>query len=307
MASTLPPSAPAASRRGPTLAARRVRLAWIYLLPTIVTLAAVAGYPLYRTVQLSFTDVRLRFPLAPEWVGLDNYTWLLRDPVWWRSVWNTLVFTFVSVGIETVLGILIALMVASGMRGKGLMRTAMLVPWAIPGVVAAQMWKWMLNDVYGVINDLFMRLRLIDEPKAWLASAALMMPSVIAIDVWKTTPFMALILLAGLQSIPQEYYEAARVDGANAWQRFWRITLPLLAPALAVALIFRTLDALRVFDMIFITTGAQISTISMSIYARQQLVSFFDLGYGSAVATGIFLVIAFYVAVYLAIFRRALR
>lgn len=301
------PTAVPQGHRTTTLSRRRTQLAWLYLSPTILTLLAVAGYPLWRTVQLSFTEVRLRFPLSPEWVGFDNYAWLLRDPVWWRSVWNTLVFTFVSVGFETILGMLIALMVAGGLRGKGLMRTAMLVPWAIPGVVAAQMWKWMLNDVYGVINDLFMRMRLIDTPQAWLASATLMMPSIIAIDVWKTTPFMALILLAGLQSIPTEYYEAAKVDGANAWQRYWRITLPLLAPALAVALIFRTLDALRVFDMIFITTGAQISTISMSVYARQQLVSFFDLGYGSAVATAIFLVIALYVALYVGIFRKALQ
>lgn len=281
--------------------------AWLYLAPTIVTLAAVAGYPLWRTVQLGFTDARLRFPLRTDWIGLDNYLYLATDPDWWQSVWNTLVFTAVSVGLETILGLAIALLVAGATRGKWLVRTAMLVPWAIPGVVAAQMWKWMLNDVYGVVNDLFMRLRIISEPQAWLAEPGLMMPSIIAIDVWKTTPFMALILLAGLQSIPREYYEAAKVDGATALQRLWRITLPLLQPALAVALIFRTLDALRVFDVVFITTGVQPATVTMSVYARQQLVSFFDLGYGSAVATGIFLVIALYVAVYLVVFRKALR
>ncbi len=278
----------------------RTRTAWFFLLPSLIILLLVAAYPLFRTFQLSFYDVSiLKFPLQPTWVGFDNYIALFSDPRWWRSVWNTVVFASISVSLETVLGLIIALIVHSEFRGRGLVRTAMLVPWAIPGVVSSQMWRWMLNDVYGVINDLFMRLRIIKSPMAWLAEPALVLPALIAIDVWKTTPFMALILLAGLQGIPKELYEVARVDGASPVQQFWRITAPLLRPSLLVALIFRTLDALRVFDMIYIVAGTQVETISMSIYARQQLISFGSLGYGSAVAAGIFLILAMYISVYL--------
>ena len=288
------------ARRGLTLAAWRTRTTWLFLLPSIVLLALVAAYPLFRTIQLSFFDVSiLKFPLEPTWVGFENYRALLTDSRWWRSVWNTVAFSAVSVGLETILGLVIALVVHGEFRGRGLVRTAMLVPWAIPGVVSSQMWRWMLNDVYGVINDLFMKLRLIRTPMAWLAEPALVLPALIAIDVWKTTPFMALILLAGLQSIPKELYEAARVDGASPVQQFWRITWPLLQPSLLVGLIFRTLDALRVFDLIYVVAGTQINTVSMSIYARQQLISFGSLGYGSAVSTGIFLILAIYITVYL--------
>jgi trehalose/maltose transport system permease protein len=165
------------------------------------------------------------------------------------------------------------------------------------------MWRWMYNDVYGVVNDLLMRAHLIAEPVAWLSDPHLALPGIIAVDVWKTTPFMALLLLAGLQSIPRELYEASTVDGASPWQQFWRITLPLLKPALLVALIFRTLDALRVFDVIYVMTGTNPTTMSMSVYARQQLVDFGALGYGSAVSMGIFLIIALFAAAYLVSLR----
>jgi len=154
-----------------------------------------------------------------------------------------------------------------------------------------------------VVNDLLLRAHLIEKPLAWLADPHLVLPAIIAVDVWKTTPFMALLLLAGLQSIPEELYEAATVDGASPVQRFWFITLPLLVPALLVALIFRTLDALRVFDVIYVMSGVNPSTMSMSVYARQQLVDFGALGYGSALSTGIFLVIALFVVLYLTALR----
>jgi len=286
------------------LSARRARTAWVFLLPSLLVLLLVAAYPLWRTLQLSFFQVSiLQFPLKPSWVGLDNYKSLLADPYWWISLKNTAFFTIISVILETVLGLGIALVVNTRFSGRGLMRTAMLVPWAIPTVVSAQMWRWMYNDVYGVINDLLMRVHLIAHPLAWLATSRLALPSIIAVDVWKTTPFMALLLLAGLQSIPDELYEAATVDGASAWQQFWRITLPLLKPALLVALIFRTLDALRVFDVIYVMTGTNPTTMSMSVYARQQLVDFGALGYGSAVSMGIFLIIAIFAAAYLVSLR----
>jgi len=286
------------------LAARRTRTAWLFLLPSLLVLLVVAAYPLWRTFQLSFYQVSiLQFPLQPEWVGLDNYRFLLADPYWWISLKNTAVFTVVSVALETVLGLGIALVVNANFTGRGLMRTAMLVPWAIPTVVSAQMWRWMYNDVYGVVNDLLMRAHLIAAPLAWLADPHLALPGIIAVDVWKTTPFMALLLLAGLQSIPRELYEASTVDGASPWQQFWQITLPLLKPALLVALIFRTLDALRVFDVIYVMTGTNPTTMSMSVYARQQLVDFGALGYGSAVSMGIFLIIALFAAAYLVSLR----
>ena len=281
-----------ASRQSLSLQARQARTAWLYLAPTLLLLVLVAGYPLARTIYLSFFDVQLRFPLKPEFVGFDNYIYLITDPVWWRSVVNTVVFTVSSVALETVLGLIIALLVHTEFRGRGVVRAAMLVPWAMPGVVAAQLWRWMLNDVYGVINDLLLKVQLIPRPIAWLAEGSLVMVAVVLADVWKTTPFMALILLAGLQAIPRELYEAARVDGATPAQQFWRITLPLLRPVLLVALIFRSLDALRVFDMIYVMAGTQQKTISMTVYARQQLMEFSDLGYGSAVSALIFVIIA---------------
>ncbi len=290
--------------RRSSLSARRARVAWAFLLPTVLTLLAVAAYPLFRTVQLSFFQANLLdYPLRPRWVGLANYAFMLQDAYWWISLKNTVIFAVSSVSLETVLGLGIALLVNARFPLRGLMRTAMLIPWAIPTVVSAQMWCWMYNDVYGVINDLLLRAHLIQKPLAWLADPHLVLPAIIAVDVWKTTPFMALLLLAGLQSIPEELYEAATVDGASPVQRFWFITLPLLIPALLVALIFRTLDALRVFDVIYVMSGVNPSTMSMSVYARQQLVDFGALGYGSALSTGIFLVIALFVVLYLTALR----
>ena len=248
-----------------SLTKRQAQIAWVFLAPTQLILLVVAAYPLFRTFQLSLYRANLLdYPLRPEWVGLANYVYLIQDAYWWISVKNTVIFTVVSVVLETVLGLGIALLVNARFPLRGAMRTAMLIPWAIPTVVSAQMWRWMYNDVYGVVNDLLLRLHLIARPLAWLADPHLVLPAVIAVDVWKTTPFMALLLLAGLQSIPEELYEAARVDGAGALQQFWFITLPLLVPALLVALIFRTLDALRVFDVIYVMTGVNPSTTCRS-------------------------------------------
>ncbi len=292
------------ARREMSLEVRRARTAWIFLAPSLIVVLLVAGYPLFRTIELSLTQTNLlQFPLVSHWVGLLNYKFLLQDAQWWDSVKNTVIFTVFSVGIETVLGLGIAMLVNAKFPGRGAMRTAMLIPWAIPTVVSAQMWRWMYNDVYGVINDIFMKLHLTHKAYAWLANPRLMLPAVISVDVWKTTPFMALLLLAGLQTIPNELYEAARVDGATAWQNFVRVTLPLLRPALLIALIFRTLDALRVFDVIYVMTGTNPTTMSMAVYSRQQLVDFGALGYGSALSVGIFIIIAIFVVIYVVSLR----
>ncbi|NUB07319.1 sugar ABC transporter permease [Azospirillum sp. Vi22] len=271
---------------------QRRRAAWLFLLPMLIVLAGVAGWPLFRTVFFSFTDATLATLDGFQGVGLDNYLWLMRDPVWWRAVWNTLVFTVVSVGIETALGLGVALILNAHLPGRGLLRAAVLIPWAIPTVVSAQMWGWMFHDLYGVVNAILMGLGLIAEPRAWTADPDLALPVVIAVDVWKSTPFMALLILAALQMLPRDLYEAARVDGVHPVKVFVRITLPLIRSALMVAVLFRTLDALRVFDLMYVLTGNSRSTMSMSVYARQYLIDFQDVGYGSAAATLLVLVLA---------------
>jgi len=278
----------------------RQRAAWLFLAPMLVVLALVAGWPLARTIWFGFTDANLSALADYRFVGLDNYLarfdgeWfgLLADPDWWNAVTNTLWFAFVSVALETVLGLVVALVLASAFKGRGLVRAAVLIPWAIPTVVSAKMWSWMLNDQFGVINSLLVASGLIDRPIAWSADPDTAMWAVVMVDVWKTTPFMALLLLAGLQMVPADCYEAARIDGVHPVRVFFKVTLPLIRPALVVAIVFRALDALRVFDLIYVLTSNSRSTMSMSVYARQQLVDFQEVGIGSAAATLLFLVIA---------------
>jgi multiple sugar transport system permease protein len=204
----------------------------------------------------------------------------------WRALSNTLVFTLGSVGLELLLGIGVALVMHARFRGRGLFRTAVLVPWAVPTVVAGMMWAWIYNDQYGVLNHLLAGTGLIDGHVAWLGMQETAMLSLIFADVWKTTPFMALLLLAGLQMIPEELYEAARVDGAGRFARFFKITLPLLGPTILVALLFRAMDAFRVFDLVFVLTGGGPgnSTETMSLYAYKYLFSYLEFGRGSALA-----------------------
>ncbi len=280
------------------LGSEQQRLVWLLLTPTLLVVAVVALWPLLQTIYLSFTDAELAGIDPTEFVGLENYAYLLIDPAWWNSVWNTLYFTVATVIVEFILGMVIALVINSSFKGRGLMRAAMLIPWAIPTVISAQMWKWMYNDVYGVINDIFTRVGLIDGDVAFLANPTLAIPAIAAVDIWKTTPFVALLLLAGLQVIPGDVYEASTVDGASRWQQFWNITLPLLRPAIAVTLIFRTLDAVRVFDVFYVMFGNRADTQTMAIYAQQNIVAFSDLGYGSAISIAIFVVIGIFVAAY---------
>ncbi|PZA08600.1 MULTISPECIES: carbohydrate ABC transporter permease [unclassified Meiothermus] len=282
------------------LTVRQTRLAWLLVTPTLLVVALVAGYPLAQVFYYSFHKADIAFVEPPVWIGLRNYTYLLtQDGEFREALWNTLKFTFFSVTLETILGLAIALVIHSNFKGRGLVRTAILIPWAIPTVVSAQMWKWMLNDIYGVINVLGVKLGLLANKVAFLANPATVLPSIIAVDVWKTTPFMALLLLAGLQLIPSDIYEAADIDGANKWQQFWSLTLPLLTPALVVALIFRTLDALRVFDVIFVMTGVNSATRSLAVYNRQQLIDFQDLGYGSTISVAILVIIFIFVFIYM--------
>jgi trehalose/maltose transport system permease protein len=295
------------ARRRSKLQRSRVRSAWVFLAPMLAVLVLVAGWPLARTVWFSFTDADLNNLSDYAFVGFENYLakydgeWvgLLVDPDWWHAVWNTVWFALVSVSLETVLGLAVALVLHQAFPGRGLVRAVVLIPWAIPTVVSARMWNWMLHDQFGVVNDLALRLGLISAPIAWTANADAALWAVVMVDVWKTTPFMALLVLAGLQMLPGDIYEAARVDGIHPVRVFFRVTLPLIWPAILVAVIFRALDALRVFDLIYVLTANAADTQSMSVYARQQLVDFQEVGLGSAASTLVFLVIALLTVVYL--------
>src|SRR3954470_5929372 len=305
--STVATPAPAPRRRRKSrLQRRQSRIAWLLLVPALAVVAFVALYPLGKTIYYSFTNQEFLAGIEPtKWVGLQNYRDLWHDDIFRHSVWVTIKFTLITVSFEFVLGMIIALVVNSNFRGRGAMRAVMLVPWAIPTVVAAQMWKWMFDDVYGVINDAGVRLHLLSHSRAWISEPSTALASVCAVDIWKTTPFVALLLLAGLQVIPRDLYEAASVDGASKLQQFWRITLPLLRPAILVTLIFRTLDALRVFDVFYVFFGNRPDTQTMAIYAQTTIVGDGHVGYGAAVSVAIFLIIALFVIIYVTFMRVA--
>jgi len=289
----------------------RPRTAWMFLAPVLLVLLLVAAWPLARTIWLGFTDATLSDLGGARLIGWANYLerfdgeWggVLADPLWWRSVYNTLVFAGVSVALETVLGLVIALVLHVSFPGRPLVRAAVLIPWAIPTIVSAKMWGWIYHDQFGLLNDALLHLGLIAEPLAWTADPDLALAAVIMADVWKTTPFMALLLLAALQMLPGDCYEAARVDGVHPLRLFFRVTLPLIRPALVVAVVFRALDALRVFDLIYVLTPNSEDTMSMSLYARQQLVDFQDVGYGSAASTLLFFTVALCTVVFLMLVR----
>jgi trehalose/maltose transport system permease protein len=304
MSTVATPAAPPRRRRRSRLQRRQTRLGWLLLIPALAVVGFVAIYPLGKTIYYSFTNQEFLAGIEPtKWVGLRNYRELWHDSIFRTAIWTTIKFTLITVGFEFVLGMIIALVVNSNFRGRGAMRAVMLVPWAIPTVVAAQMWKWMFDDVYGVINDAGVRLHLLSHSQAWISEPSTALASVSAVDIWKTTPFVALLLLAGLQVIPRDLYEAASVDGASKLQQFWRITLPLLRPAILVTLIFRTLDALRVFDVFYVFFGNRPDTQTMAIYDQATIVGDGHVGYGSAVSVAIFLIIGLFVVIYVTFMR----
>jgi len=301
-----------AARRGPAgvtqvhskLVQAQTRLAWILLLPSILVVAVVALIPLLQTFSQTFTNARLASDRPVQFVGLTNYINLLTDTDFLHSIWVTIQFSVVTVVVEFVLGMVIALVVNSNFKGRGFMRAAMLVPWAIITVVSAQMWKWMYHDIYGVINDMLVdKLHLLPANVAWVSNPATQLPSIEIVDIWKATPFVALLLLAGLQVIPGDIYEAAKVDGANGIQQFVSLTLPLLRPAIVVTMIFRTLDALRAFDVFYVMFGSAPNTMPMAVYAQQNIVTFSLMGYGSTVAIAIFVIIGIFVVAYMTAFK----
>ena len=298
------------------LRVEKLRAARLFLLPMIIALLIVAGWPLLRTIYISFTNTSLTALGEGEFIGFKNYlTWrelesgrilwggVLADAGWWNAVYNTLYFAIVSVSLEAVFGMIVALVLHQEFKGRGMVRAAVLIPWAIPTIVSARMWGWMLNDQFGIVNDMLLKLGLIDEKIAWIASNDTAMTAVIIVDVWKTTPFMALLILAGLQLIPKDIYEATSIDGVHPVKTFFKVTLPLVWPAVMVAGIFRLLDALRVFDLIYVLTPNSKATKTMSVISRENLIDFDKFAYGSAESTLLFLIIGFMTLAYIKLGR----
>ena len=274
------------------------RLAQLMVSPSLLLIAIVAAYPIGYAVWLSLHEYSVRVAGLSRWAGLKNYSTALQDSAFWDAVQNTFVFTGFSVFFETLLGLAMALAMHSAFRGQGLLRTVVLVPWAILTVVTAITWQTIFEPSLGFVNSLLGAFGLPNDT-VWLGEQPQAMMVLIMADVWKTAPFMALLLLAGLQVIPDDIYEAAKVDGATAWQRFTRITLPLLKPALLVALIFRTLDALRIFDLPFVLTKGSNGTTTLSLISYETFQTNRILGLGSALAVLTFLIVMIVSFVYI--------
>jgi trehalose/maltose transport system permease protein len=259
------------------------KLGWMLCAPAVVAMLLVTAYPIVYAFVLSLKKLDLRFPDDTAFIGLANYKTVLTSSLWWQDVANTVVIMVVSVAIELTLGMLIALVMHRAIFGRGAVRTAVLIPYGIVTVAAAFAWQFAFTPDTGFVNPA------LGIDKAWFGGHVSSLAVIIFAEVWKTTPFMALLLLAGLTTIDDGLYDAAKVDGASAVQRFFRITLPLMKPAILVALLFRTLDAFRIFDNIFIMTKGAQNTESVSILGYNQLISRTNLGLGSAVSVLIFI------------------
>jgi multiple sugar transport system permease protein len=264
------------------------RLAKLMVAPSMILIAIVAVWPIVYAIWLSLHEYSVRVAGLSRWagpIGLRNYSEAIQDPDWRAALAHTLIFTVASVSLELVIGLGMALAMHAAFRGQGLLRTTVLVPWAVLTVVTAVMWRTMFVSPYGFVNTI------LGTQTVWLGSEPQALIIIILADVWKTAPFMALLILAGLQVIPGEVYEAAKVDGATTWQRFARITLPLLMPAILVALIFRTLDALRIFDLPYVLTNGQFGTSTLSTIAQETFATNRIYGLGSAMAVLTFIIV----------------
>jgi multiple sugar transport system permease protein len=266
----------------------------ILLMPAVLFVGCLAVYPIGRVIWLSFFTQNLGTELQPVFSGASNYVRLVNDGHYLTALRTTAIFTVIAVSAELVLGMALALLLNETFRGRSFARAAALVPWALPPAVLALAWKWVFNDQFGVFNDLLLRLHVIDRPVAWLGTPTAAMFSLLIADVWKTTPFMTILLLAGLQNIPRGLYEAARIDGARAVTSFRFITLPLLVPSIALALLFRSLQSFGIFDLPFVMTGGGPggATETVAIYTYSTYLRYLDFGYGSAMIVGTTLVMA---------------
>jgi len=267
------------------------RAALLFLLPSFIFVTVFSLFPIFESFRLSFYRLILTLPwIGQKPIGWQNYIDLWDDPVAMESLFTTLIFVGVTIPLELLFGLGIALVLNDVFHGRGLLRAVVLIPWAIPTVVSSQMWRFIFNDRYGLINFIFFGGD-VSRYLAPLADPHLALIAIMAAEVWKTTPFAALILLAGLQGIPDDLYEAASIDGATAWQKFRHVTLPLIRPALLLALLFRTIDSLRVFDLVFVMTqgGPADTTNVLQFYGYKKTFAEGMIGYGSAIAVAVFL------------------
>ena len=285
---------PAKHRKAPLSEGARAerRLGWLLCAPAVIVMIAVTGYPVGYAVWLSLERYNMELPQNIKFVGLSNYAAVLSSPYWWQALKVTVIITIFSVGITLVLGMLLAMVMYRTLFGRGTVRTAALIPYGIVTVAAAYGWQYAWTPSVGYLSAAF-------NNSAPLTSEYKAIAVIILAEIWKTTPFMGLLLLAGLSLVPEDLQKAAKVDGATAWQRFWRITLPLMKPAILVALLFRTLDSFRIFDNIFILTQGSNGTGSVSILAWDNLFNALNLGIGSAISIVIFICVAIIAFVYI--------
>ncbi|AFY70461.1 carbohydrate ABC transporter membrane protein 1, CUT1 family [Thalassoporum mexicanum PCC 7367] len=282
-----------------TLRSREQRTGWILLIPAMLVLALVFAYPILRAFWLSLFTENLGTNLEPVFSGLRNYQRMALDGRFWQTIANTSIFTVVAITLELVLGMIIALVLNQSFKGRGALRTIAIIPWALPTALIALTWTWIFNDQYGVLNDILLRLGLITTGVNWLGDPTLAMIATIAADVWKTTSFMAILLLAGLQSISEDLYEAHKIDGATPWQSFQQITLPLLMPVILIALLFRFAQSFGVFDLVQVMTagGPAGATEMVSLYIYATVMRYLDFGYGAALVVVTFLILIAVVAI----------
>ena len=265
---------------------------WLMIIPAMLLLGLVFIYPIARAFWLSLFTENLGTGLQPVFSGFTNYSRMLGDGRFWQTLQNTTVFTVASVSLELLLGMAIALILNQSFRGRGIVRTIAIIPWALPTAVMGLAWAW-INDQYGVVNDILLRLGLINTGINWLGNPTLAMVALVIADVWKTTPFISIILLAGLQSISEDIYEAHSLDGANAWQSFYQITLPLLMPQILISLLFRFAQSFGIFDLVQVMTGGGPAgaTETVSIYIYSTVMRYLDFGYGAALVVVTFLIL----------------
>jgi multiple sugar transport system permease protein len=286
-------------RRFPHLAA------WALIVPMLVIVIGVIGGPFIQAIILSFTTTKLG-GLGGDWAGLDNYRRLVADENFSAAIGRTLYFTIVSVGLEMVLGVLVALLLNEDFHGRTFLRALLVLPWALPTVVNAIMWRLIYNPEFGSLNALLTQLGLLSTYRSWLGDPASAMNAIIAADVWKNYPLVALIALAALQSVPKELYQAAEIDGAGAFAKFRAITLPAIMPALMVALVLRSIEAFKVFDIVFVMTrgGPADSTKTVSFFVYQEAFSYMRAGSGASYALVAVLISLCLISVYLRLVRR---
>jgi len=275
------------------------RLAWLLCAPAALVMLAVTGWPIIYSVWLSLQRYDLKFPEQREFIGLDNYASVLTNQYWWSAFGVTMLITVVSVAIELVLGMGLAIIMHRALVGRGLVRTSVLIPYGIVTVVAAFSWRYAWTPGTGYLANLF------TPDSAPLTDRTSALAIIILAEIWKTTPFMALLLLAGLALVPDDLLKAAAVDGATAWQRFIRVTVPVMKPAILVALLFRTLDAFRIFDNVFVLTGGANETSSVSMLTYNNLLKGLNLGIGSTMSVLVFLTVAIIAFVFIKLFGTA--